>query len=76
MSFSILKDEKIAFSMIFSDLTLETVLKGLKILRILKDFKFDDSLKYVIRLETTIKKSSLFQLSLIYECFPNKNLIR
>lgn len=44
ISLSMLKDEKIAFNISLSDFTLDTVLKGLKILRILNDFKFDDSL--------------------------------
>ena len=33
-------DEKIAFSIIFSDLILEIVLSGRRILKILRDFKF------------------------------------
>lgn len=42
ISFSVAKDEKIAFSIFFNDLTLETVLKGLKILKALKPLRFED----------------------------------
>lgn len=54
-----------AFNINFRVLTLETVLKGLKILKMLKLFRFEDGFKYVMRLETTIRKSSLFQVSLM-----------
>ena len=63
ISLSVLNDEKMAFNINFNVLTLETVLSGLNILKILRLFKFEDALKYVIRLDTTIKKSNLFQLS-------------
>jgi len=45
ISLSIPKDENIAFNINFNVLTLETVLKGLRILRTLKPFKFEDALK-------------------------------
>jgi hypothetical protein len=41
MSFKVEKDENIAFNICFKDFTRETVRKGLKILNILRDFKFD-----------------------------------
>ena len=65
ISLSILNEEKMAFNINFRVLTLETVLKGLKILKMLKLFRFEDGFKYVMRLETTIRKSSLFQVSLM-----------
>ena len=45
ISFSVLNDEKIAFNINFNVLTLETVLRGLNILKILKLFKLEDLLK-------------------------------
>ena len=45
ISLSMLKDDNIAFNINFKVLTLDTVLKGLKILKILKLIKFEDALK-------------------------------
>jgi hypothetical protein len=56
-------DENIAFSINFNDLILDTVLKGLKILKVLNDFRLAELLNLVIKLEITIRKSNLFQLS-------------
>lgn len=41
ISLRVEKDENIAFNIYFNDFTRETVLKGLKILSVLKDFKLD-----------------------------------
>ena len=45
ISLSMLKDDNMAFNINFNVLTLETVLKGLKILRTRILFKFEDALK-------------------------------
>ena len=45
ISLSVLNEEKMAFNINFNVLTLETVLRGLKILKILRLFKLEDALK-------------------------------
>ena len=56
-------DENMAFSINFNDFILDTVLKGLKILKVLNALRLAELLNLVIKLEMTIRKSNLFQLS-------------
>ena len=42
ISFNVTKEEKIALSIFFKDLTLDTVLNGLRILKVLKPLKLED----------------------------------
>jgi hypothetical protein len=63
MSFSVVKEPKMAANIFFSDSTLATVLKGLRILSVLRELKLEALEYYEISEVTTMKKSSMFQLS-------------
>lgn len=58
ISFKVANDEIIAFNINFKDFILETVLKGLKILKTFKFFKPSFALTFDIILDVTIKKSN------------------
>ena len=64
ISLSIDRDENIALSIIFNDGTLEIVLKGLRILRVLNALKLAPPANFVYKEDTTITKSKMFQASL------------
>lgn len=63
MSFKTMNEEKIELTIFLRDWILETVLKGLKTLRALRDLNLEDESFWVSQLVMTIIKSSLFQLS-------------
>ena len=63
ISLSVLKDATMDPTIIFKDLTRETVLKGLRTLKVFKGFKLELLLILDITLVKTIRKSSLFQES-------------
>ncbi len=63
ISFKVENDAIIELNMIFNDLTLETVLKGLRTLSVLSALRFSLLLTLEIILDKTMMKSSWFQLS-------------
>ena len=63
ISLSVLNEAIIDPNIIFKDLTRETVLKGLRTLKVFKGFKLELLLILDITLVKTIRKSSLFQES-------------
>jgi hypothetical protein len=63
ISFKVEKDAIIELSIIFNDLTLETVLNGLRTLKVLRAFRFSFLLTVEIILDKTMMKSSWFHLS-------------
>lgn len=69
-----MKEDNIELTIFLSDWILETVLKGLKTLRALRDLNFEEESSLVTQLVTTIMKSSLFQLSFKYELGLENNL--
>ena len=64
MSFKVEKEAIIELSIIFKDFTLETVLSGLRTLKVLRALRFSLLLTLEIMLDKTMMKSSWFQLSL------------
>ena len=58
-------EEKIALSIIFKEGTLEIVLRGLKILKVLKAAKLVPPTIFPYKADTTIMKSNMFQLFLM-----------
>ena len=62
MSFSMMNDWNRAFSMLRSDLILETDLKGRSTLSTLRGFKFSSDAIFCRKLEMMMMKSSTFQL--------------
>lgn len=62
ISFRVVKEAKMAANIFFRDFTLATVLRGLKILRVLSALRLEALENWDINDVTTMKKSRMFQL--------------